>query len=294
MASNALFLGVDGGGTRCRVRLCDAAGNRLGQAEGGPANIRFGVKEAFASVLEATLGALAQARLRPNDLARITACLALAGATEPTELAAARQHRHAFGKAIVMADAHAACVGAHQGRDGGVVIVGTGSIGWAVLHGKPYRVGGWGLEISDEGSGAWIGRALLRRVIFAHDGRAPWTELLRTTFARYGADPHAIVRWVARASPRDFGALAPDVVAHAARQDSAALALMRLGAAHIDAIAARLIALGVPRLSLAGGLAPHVASFTSETTRQRLVAPKGDALDGALLLAQAAALSSAA
>jgi len=294
MGSNALFLGIDGGGTRCRARLCDAAGNRLGEAEAGPANIRFGITEAFASVREATLAALAEARLTPSDLPRITACLALAGATEPTELATARQQQHAFGKAVVMADAHAACIGAHHGHDGGVVIVGTGSIGWAVLRGKPYRAGGWGLELSDEGSGAWIGREVLRRVLFAHDGRAPWTELLQTTFERHGADPHAIVQWAAQATPRDFGALAPHVVAHAARRDDAALAIMRLAAAHIDALAARLIARGAPRLSLAGGLAPHIASLMSEATRASLVPPQGDALDGALLLARAAALSAAA
>jgi glucosamine kinase len=274
--------------------LCDSAGHRLAEAEGGPANIRFGIKEAFGSVLEATLQTLAQAGLTPTDLPRVTACLALAGATEPTELAAATQQKQAFGRAIVTADAHAACVGAHQGQDGGVIIVGTGSIGWAVLHGKQHRVGGWGSDISDEGSGAWIGREVLRRVLLAYDGRTPWTALLRATFENHGSDPHAIVQWAAQAAPRDFGMLAPLVVEHAAHHDDAALALMRNAAAHIDVLAARLLALGVPRLALAGGLAPHIAGFLSDTTRERFVPPKGDALDGALLLAYAAALSSAA
>jgi glucosamine kinase len=294
MASNTLFLGVDGGGTRCRARLCDAAGNRLGEAEGGPANIRLGVQEAFASVLDATLRALEQAHLTPDDLPRIIACLALAGATEPTELAAARRQKQAFGRAIVTADAHAACVGAHRGHDGGVVIVGTGSIGWAVLRGRQHRVGGWGLELSDDGSGAWIGREVLRRVLLAQDGRAPWTALLRAVFESFGADPHAIVAWAARARPGDFGALAPQVVHHAARHDDVALALLRLAAAHIEALAMRLITLGAPRLSLSGGLAPHIVGFLSEPTRAKFVPPQGDALDGALLLARAAPLAWAA
>src|SRR5205809_891054 len=55
MSKNELFLGVDGGGTRCRARLCDASGLKLAQAEAGPANIRLGLKEAFASVLDVTL-----------------------------------------------------------------------------------------------------------------------------------------------------------------------------------------------------------------------------------------------
>jgi glucosamine kinase len=292
--TNGLFLAVDGGGTRCRARLCDASGAALAEASAGPANIRTSLKEAFASVREATLACLEQARLTANDIPRITACLALAGATEPAEVAAATLHPQGFGKAILTSDAHAACVGAHGGDDGGVVVAGTGSIGWAVLRGRQHRVGGWGPEISDEGSGAWIGRETLRRVLAAHDGRIAWTALLRDAFERYGSDPHAIVSWVAGATPRDLGALAPIVVAHAVRGDEAAVDLLRIGAAHLDAIAARLLALGAPRLALVGGLAPHIESWLSAPTRERLVAPRGDALDGALQIAHRAVQSAAA
>src|SRR4051794_5494659 len=162
-----LFLAVDGGGTRCRARLCDATGRRLSEAETGPANIRLSQADALESVARATRSVLARAQLAPNDLGRITACLALAGATEPGEVAAAAQQPHAFARIIITSDAHAACVGAHSGRDGGVIIAGTGSIGWAVLGGEQHRVGGWGPDLSDEGSGAWIGREILRRVLWA-------------------------------------------------------------------------------------------------------------------------------
>ena len=294
MAAKALFLAVDGGGTGCRARLCDAEGNRLGEAEAGPANIRYGLKEAFASVLDATLKCLEQAQLTAGDLPRITACLALAGATEPTELAAARMQQQAFGRAILTPDAHAACVGAHGGGDGGVIVVGTGSIGWAVLRGRQHRVGGWGLPVSDEGSGAWIGRETLRCVLSAYDGRIVWTDLLRAVFEQYGSDPHGIVYWTSRASPRDFGTIAPAVIDHASHNDDVAIKIMRLAATHVDAIAMRLIQLGVPRLSLTGGLAPHLECLLPDTTRQRILRPLGDPLDGAFLLARAAAQSAAA
>ena len=42
LGPNALLLGVDGGGTRCRARLSDPAGAKLGEATAGPANIRLG------------------------------------------------------------------------------------------------------------------------------------------------------------------------------------------------------------------------------------------------------------
>jgi glucosamine kinase len=292
--ANTLLLGVDGGGTKCRARLCSASGAKLGEAVAGPANIRLGMETGFAAVLQATWQCLDQAGLSSRDLPRVTACLALAGASEPAVLAAAQRQNHPFGRTTITTDAHAACVGAHRGRDGGIVVVGTGSIGWAELGGRHYRVGGWGLPASDEGSGAWVGTEAVRRVLWAHDGRLAWTGLLHTLFERFHRDPHAVVQWTADAMPRDFGSLAPLVVERAIRGDPVGIELMQLAAGHIDVLAARLIALGTRRLSLVGGLALHIKPWVSDHTGAYLVPPAGDALDGALQLARVAAESVAA
>jgi len=294
MRSESLLLGVDGGGTRCRARLCAPSGARLGEAAAGPANIRLGLDVSFAAVLQATQACLEQAGLSSRDLPRIVACLALAGASEPTDLAAAQRLKLPFGRAVITSDAHAACVGAHGGRDGGVVVVGTGTIGWAEHKNRQYRVGGWGLNVSDEGSGAWIGRELLRRVLWAHDGRIGMTTLLERAFEPFQSDPHAIVRWASDASPREFGALAPLVIEHARAGDGVGIEILRAAAAHVDALAARLMALGVERIALVGGLADHMRSWLADGTQARLVPSAGDALDGALQLARAAAESAAA
>jgi glucosamine kinase len=294
MKSDALLLGVDGGGTRCRARLSAASGARLGEGEAGPTNLRRGLEDSITAVLQATSQCLDQAGLSASDLPRITACLALAGASEPVEHAAAQRRTYPFARTTITADAHAACVGAHGGRDGGVVVTGTGSIGWAVIGGRQHRIGGWGLPTSDEGSGAWLGCEALRGALWAYDGRIAWTALLRALFEQFQRDPHAIVRWTATASPRDFAALAPLIVTHALRGDPAGVELMRRAAGHIDALAARLIALGALRLALVGGLAPHLRPWVSRDTQSHLVEPGGDALEGALQLARAAANAVAA
>jgi glucosamine kinase len=289
LSPNALLLGVDGGGTRCRARLTDAAGAKLGEATAGPANIRFGLERSFSAILQATTECLVQAGLSSKDSSRITACLALAGASEPKYLTAAQDYPHPFRRAIVTTDAHAACVGAHGGRDGGIIIIGTGSIGWAERKGLHYRIGGWGWPVSDEGSGAWLGHEALRRVLWAYDGRIDWSPLLRTIFARFEADPHAILQWTINASPRDLGSIAPLIVQHA-QDDRVGRELMRMAASYIDRLAERLIAVGTDRLSLLGGLADHVAPWLSDVTKSHVVAPKGDALDGALQLARQTAV----
>jgi glucosamine kinase len=282
-----LFLGVDGGGTGCRARLVDWAGTILGAGTAGPANVRVSLEEGIRSVLDAAGQCLALAGASSED--PVVACLALAGASEPREAAAAHAAvRDRFRRVLVTTDAHAACVGAHAGDDGGVVIVGTGSIGWAVRDGSNFRVGGWGFPVSDEGGGAWLGCEAVRRTLWAHDGRAAWTPLLRDVSAEFGRDPHAIVRWMGTARPRDFARLAPLVVDHsAAHGDDMAAGIMRLAAGHIDAIAARLGDHGAARLALMGGLAAAISPWLGEDTCARLVPPAGDALDGALRIARA-------
>jgi glucosamine kinase len=253
--------------------------------------LRLGIEASFSSVLDAAGQCLADAGIGAKDLARVVACLALAGASEPGHLDAARRHRHPFRAAIITTDAHAACIGAHGGRDGGVIVAGTGAVAWALLKGKTYRFGGWGLPISDEGSGSWVGTEALRRVLWAHDGRIAWTPLLRALFADFSNDPHAIVGWTAGASPREFGAFAPRVADFARQDDPVAIELMRAAAAHIDALAARLIALGVPRLALVGGFAGAVETWLARQTTSRLLEPIGDAVQGAVTLARSAAQS---
>jgi glucosamine kinase len=232
---------------------------------------------------------LRQAGFSSRDLDRVVACLALAGASEPAYRALAERYRHPYRHAVVTTDAHAACVGAHAGGDGAVIIVGTGSIGWAELRGQHVRIGGWGPVISDEGSGAWLGCEAARRVLWAYDGRIAWSELLTVLFARFQSDPHAIVRWSSRAAPRDLAALAPLVVEFATQGDCVAVELMQTGAGYIDTLAKQLVSAGGGRLALMGGLAEHMQRWLAEETRRHLVRPAGDALDGAIRLAAAAA-----
>ncbi len=143
MESAMLLLGVDGGGTITRGRLTDRTGKVLGHGTAGPANLRFGLEPSFGAVFAVTEQCLESANLTRDEVKRIVACLALAGASEPTELAAAKKHVHPYRKLVITTDAHAACVGAHAGKDGGVVIIGTGAIGCAIvlarLRGHPPR-----------------------------------------------------------------------------------------------------------------------------------------------------------
>ncbi|MDZ7903049.1 MAG: hypothetical protein U5L01_11120 [Rheinheimera sp.] len=62
--SGSLYLGIDGGGSKCKVVLLAADGQLLGEGLGGPANPLRGVKVATDSILAATQQALTSAGAR--------------------------------------------------------------------------------------------------------------------------------------------------------------------------------------------------------------------------------------
>jgi glucosamine kinase len=89
-----------------------------------------------------------------------------------------------------------------------------------------------------------------------------------------------------KARPRDFAEIAPIAVAFAQAGDDQARVLLRTAAGSIARLLRQLKALGAPRLALMGGLAGSLEPFLSDGIRRELVPPCGDALAGALLLAQ--------
>lgn len=285
-AGGPLYLGVDGGATSCRARLEDADGRTLGEGRAGSANPRWGFEAAMHELLAATRAALAAAGLDDGALGRIHAGLGLAGTGQAVERNRVLGWRHPFAAMALQTDAHVACLGAHGGRDGAILIVGTGSCGCALVGGRETRVGGWGFPASDHGSGAWLGLEAVRRSLLAHDGAAPRTPLAERVLDRFDRDPEAIVAFSATAHPRDWASFAPLVLDAAAERDPLGRALLAEAARDLAAMIDALRATGAQRLCLMGGLAAALAVWLPPPHRRRLAEPEGDALAGALLLAR--------
>jgi glucosamine kinase len=133
-----------------------------------------------------------------------------------------------------------------------------------------------------------IGREALRRALWAYDGRAAMTPLAEAVLAHFGRSPEAIIAFVHRARPADYGGFAPLVFEHAARRDPLALNLVTEAAADAVRIIMRLLDVGAPTVCLLGGLAERLAEWLPPPIRERLAPPRGDALDGAILMAKGA------
>lgn len=283
--TDTLYLGVDGGGTRCRARLETADGVVLGQGVSGPASMRFGIQAASASILGAAREALAQAGLGEDALARTRAGIGLAGTGHIGARQALDSWQHPFAKAWFEGDGYLAWLGAFGGDEGGIVVCGTGSIG-ITYKGQTIRVGGYGFPVSDEGSGAHIGLNAIRYSLRTLDGRAAPTAFAQEILARFSSDPAVVIRWSETASPTDYAAFAAIVIKHAAAGEPAASNLLRDAAVHIAGLAEAVLARGAPRVALVGGLVEFIKPWIPATTAARITEPQADAMAGGIMLAK--------
>ena len=126
-----------------------------------------------------------------------------------------------------------------------MVSAGTGSIAVGRdATGVHRRIGGYGWQMGDEGSGYAIGRAALGAVSRAHDGRSPRTALSdRVLAATRSPDFDSLVRWAASASPSELAALAPHVLEIAAQGDPLAQGIADYAARELSQLAICLLPL---------------------------------------------------
>lgn len=280
------FLGVDGGGTGCRARIEDAQGNVLGQGLSGPATTRLGIDAAWASIAKAFGTAIEEAGFGPAETARISAGIGLAGIGRKGALEVLRAIAHPFASIDFVSDGVGACLGAHSGQDGAIVIAGTGSIGLGFVDGRDLRVGGYGFPISDEGSGADLGLRAVQLALRAHDGRHERTALLAEVMQRFEGDPMEAVAWMDRASATDYAVLAPMVMRHADQGDPIGRRIVQSAAEQIDTLVRVLFEQGAPRVTLLGGLSSPLEPWLAPDVRRRLKPADGDAVSGAIILAK--------
>ncbi len=280
------FIGVDGGGTHCRARLTSGDGTVLGEAVGGSANTTLDDEKAFQEVLDTCNAVIAQAGLSTAIYRHIYVGAGLAGRNITGENQLPSSLALPFAGFTTESDAYAACLGAHNGQDGGIVISGTGSAGFALVKGTALSVGGWGFTLSDSGSGAILGRDVLRTSLQVVEGLLPPSQMANAVLAGFDNDIIKLYNWASTATPRDFGTFAPLAFDWADQGDSLAVKLI---AETVDGVARHVSAVrnfGVDRICLFGGLSSRVKPMLNENLRALLVEPDGDAEDGGLLMAR--------
>ena len=225
------------------------------------------------------LGAVQSALPAGTELGDLVAVMGLAGANVAQSVIRFREGMP-FRSLRIETDAVIGAKGALGDDDGIVAALGTGSVHCVQRAGEIRQIGGWGLVLGDEGSGAWIGRMILARCLRAFDGFVPRTTLTTALIAEFGG-PDQIVAFARDALPVHFAALAPRVVGSG---DPAAEAVMREAEAEVaQAIEVLQSAPPLPVVFL-GGLGPVYEKRLAG--RWPVAQSRGTAVDGALYLAR--------
>jgi glucosamine kinase len=294
-----VLIGADVGGTKTAVAV-SVDDKIVGRADGPGAAVRPGRALASAStIIEVVRRALSEAGRLTGDVLVVGAAGA-GRAPEREELRTAIRSENIVRSVMVTTDIEIALAAAFNEGPGIVVSAGTGSV--AVGRddkGQRHRIGGYGWQMGDEGSGYAIGRASLGAVSRAVDDRSPPTALSqRLLQATRSGDFDALVRWAAGASPAEVAALAPHVLAVAAEGDPLAQGIADYAARELSQLAICLLpkmALSPPvKVAITGGLlSPDqplrralLAKLREEPALSPTEAPV-DAVAGALLLAAA-------
>ena len=248
------YMGIDGGGTRCRARLEDADGNLLGNGEGGSANIMRNLAQAQASIVDACSKAVAASGLS-IALKDIAVGAGLAGANIPDAYSGVMQWQHPFHSLSVLSDLHAACIGAHHGENGAVIVCGTGSSATRYVDGVFTDIGGHGFLVGDKASGAWLGLNAVQHALMSLDGLQSADALSQAVCRTLNvSDEASLVQRVNGFEARDYAALAPALVTLKEAGDAVTAELFSEGLRYLQRIAEHLLSDNALPLSLIGGL----------------------------------------
>lgn len=283
------FLGVDGGGTKCRARLVAGDGKLLGEGLSDTANVTAGVDVSFNAIMASASAAILDAGLDPSIYPDCVAGCGIAGANVQELKRALAAMPFPFRKTSLESDAYAAWLGAHHPDEGAILIVGTGSAGFAKIGRQVKTLGGWGFALSDSGSGALMGRDLVRTALLCHEKIRPASALTERVMARFGSDPQALVAWAATALPRDYAVFAPMVISAAQQGDPVGEKIFAESLHEVEELLLALSNLGARRICLLGGLSDAYVPKLSEEVRSLLVEPRADAMGGAIIMARLAA-----
>lgn len=287
-----IFLGIDGGGSKCKAIVMSADNKILGTGLAGPGNPLHGFEQATHSIVTSAKLALADANIPEASLGNVVAGVGLAGVNLPVLFNKISDWQHPFKEMHLATDLLIACLGAHQGDDGAVIITGTGSCGFSYVGGEEYIVGAHGFPHGDKGSGAWFGLQAAKQVLLSLDGLSASSliddKLLNLLAVKTGVE---LVEVIAGKPAAFFARMANLVFDAAEQEDAIALAIVKEGASYIDNVAKQLLKHCPPRLSLIGGLTPRISPWLAKDIQAQVLAPLSPPEVGAVFYAKQKALT---
>lgn len=278
------LIGVDGGGTGTRIIITDKNFKVLASAHGPASALGQGIEKAWSAILDTLSRAFHYGNLKVPMLSECAIGLGLSGANNIIWKNEFYLRNPGFKHIIVDTDGSTTLLGAHQGKPGVIVAVGTGSVGMILKEsGEKTDVSGWGFPAGDEASGAWLGLRASGLTQKTLDGRREKSKLSDLVLDFCGKTPQNFLEWLGKANQNTFAKLAP-LVFEAANDDKDAKELLTKAGLEIELMVRALDAdLKLP-LSICGRLGQELIDYLPREIKEKNKPPFGDSTLGALLL----------
>ena len=303
------YLGVDGGGTNCRVRLADENLNTLAEVRNGRSNLQIdGGEPAFKAISDGTRDVFAAANVDFAETRNTFACFGMAGGRMDSARDEFAARPWPFAGVKVYDDIDIAHAGALGGNDGAVIIVGTGSAAMAIVDGQRHQCGGWGFQIGDQMSGAILGRELARYSVEAEDGLVEASPLTKAVIAQLGGNNQAAMSWsfavdldvkiisrdgsegcddalIGRA-PAEFGKLMPLLIDYLDQGDPVARKMLDIQLGYVDSYVRWFQARNAKVMAIVGGFGQRIFPLLQQRYGNFVALPLYEPLHGAVILAK--------
>ncbi len=181
-----LFIGIDSGGTNCRVGFGDGTGRIIHSGNYESIHYSQAGAESFSEHISGVIKAFcSEINLDLGSLSGI--CIGAAGARHASDkerLKSALSEKTGYGNIIVESDTAVAHYAAFRDDEGLLLISGTGSVLFGKYRGCSVRIGGWGKLLGDGGSSYSIALNFLRRMAESFDdsdSESPLEKSLKST-----------------------------------------------------------------------------------------------------------------
>lgn len=283
---NLLWLGIDAGGTHCRVRLENANGELLGNGAAGTGHPAHGMEVVANNLLQATDLALQEAGLPKGIYHNIVAAGGYAGAHLARFSSLLSDWQSPFLAHFVTTDLHTACYGGLGGKSGGVMIMGTGFSAMANVHQQQFFIGGQGFLLGDIACGGWIGLQAVRYALAYRDGMRPDSQLVDLVERMYQAQGAELADKLIVAQPNEFARCAKSVFDAANRGDAPAMAIIEQAASDAMSVINKLVELGCRQIAVCGSVGERLQTYLPSHACQYLIKPIGSAEQGAITYAK--------
>ncbi|MCX6165671.1 MAG: hypothetical protein NTU73_12560, partial [Ignavibacteriae bacterium] len=171
MGKNTFFIGIDSGGTKFELSIKSSKFSYTDKKTYKAIHYYVYGKEKVSHHLKKIIsGCIKKNKLDIKNCGGI--CIGLAGVRETEDKNEMQKHLIkllGYKNILIESDSIIALYGAFKGKDGLILICGTGSILIGIIDNKFFRIGGWGRIIGDYGSGYDIGKNAIKHLVNEYD-----------------------------------------------------------------------------------------------------------------------------